>query len=254
MAEADRYQSEKDFWDKHASEIWGKRKDYSHSSIPTLEDLAKSIVYLKSASVFFGDLTGKRIADLGCGDGWLAWSLAKSGGLVSGCDISPKSIDVAKRVAMASGIGQVTDFQTMPCEHLTYDDNHFDCVIMHAALHHCDLQKVASEIWRILKPGGKAFLVEDYAYHPVMRLYRRLTPDGHTPDEEALSNEDLLSIGTKFSKAEFKYFGLFNLFETSPNYIARRLRPILRAIDNAIYGWFPRSMKWSKLVIIQLMK
>ncbi len=30
MAEADRYQSEKDFWDKHASEVWGRRKDNTH--------------------------------------------------------------------------------------------------------------------------------------------------------------------------------------------------------------------------------
>ena len=43
-----------------------------------------------------GDMRGKRVLDVGCGEGSNSLMLAKLGAQVTGIDISPRSIDVAR--------------------------------------------------------------------------------------------------------------------------------------------------------------
>src|SRR5213594_2666753 len=191
MGDQVRYEQERAFWDRHTQEVWGGVEDYTMPRLASFKDLCRSIAYLGPVLEFVGSVRDKQVLDLACGDGWLSWSLAKGGAIVTGCDISSRSIEVGERVARANGLEDRLRFDTMICEKLTYDDNQFDLVLMHAAMHHCDIEQVSKEIWRVLKPGGKAVLIEDYAYHPLMNLYRRLTPGSHTPEEEALTDEDL---------------------------------------------------------------
>lgn len=249
-----RYEQERAFWDRHAENVWGGVADYTMPHLAPFEDLCRTIAYLGPVLECVGSVKNKQVLDLACGDGWLSWSLAKSGAMVTGCDISPRSIKVATRVARANGLQSRVRFGTMICEKLAYDDNQFDLVLMHAAMHHCDIEQVSKEIWRVLKPGGKAVLIEDYAYHPLMNLYRRLTPENHTPEEGALTDEDLAVIASRFSQAEYRYFGLVNLVETSRHPLMVRLKPFLRAVDGYLYRRFPRTQKYSKLVEVLLVK
>ena len=125
---------------------------------------------------------------------------------------------------------------------------------MHAALHHCDVDRTISQIHRVLRPGGKAAFIEDYAYHPLMNLYRRLTPHKHTETERALTDEDLAQIVSRFTAHHFTYSGLFNFTETATHPVSRAVRPILRSLDDALYRWFPPIKKYSRLVGIFLTK
>lgn len=54
-----------------------------------------------------GDLRGKRVLDVGCGEGTNCFTLAKRGARVTGIDISPRSIDVAGKKAEINGLGGV---------------------------------------------------------------------------------------------------------------------------------------------------
>jgi len=46
-------------------------------------------------------------------------------------------------------------------EKLPFPDDHFDRIIMIDALHHvCDQAETASELWRVLKPGGRIVIEE----------------------------------------------------------------------------------------------
>ena len=249
-----RYALEREYWDKHAARIWAAPSDYKLPHLATFEDLCRSISYLSPVSAFFGHLRGKRILDLACGDGWISWSLGKSGAIVHGCDISPKSIEIARRFAGENGLQSTVTFDVMACEQLSYEDNYFDLAIMHAAMHHCDIDKTSEQLHRVLKPGSKAVLIEDYAYHPLMRLYRILTPDRHTETEEALTDEDLQVIVRHFSGHFFGYFGILNLVETSSSALLRRMKPLLRALDSYLYAGLPSVRKYSKLIEIFLIK
>src|SRR5437762_12468076 len=57
-----------------------------------------------------GSLAGKKVLDVGCGDGINAVLLAKLGAEVTGIDISPKAIELAERRAEISGVAGQTRF------------------------------------------------------------------------------------------------------------------------------------------------
>ena len=49
-------------------------------------------VYRKMREML-GDVSGKRILEYGCGEGWITSDLAAMGGLVSAFDVSPQAIE-----------------------------------------------------------------------------------------------------------------------------------------------------------------
>src|SRR5215470_3431964 len=51
-----------------------------------------------------GDLRGKRVLDIGCGDGGNSALFAKLGARVVGVDISPGAIEVARERAIVNGV------------------------------------------------------------------------------------------------------------------------------------------------------
>ncbi|MBN1857919.1 class I SAM-dependent methyltransferase [Candidatus Bipolaricaulota bacterium] len=59
--------------------------------------------YLPLLDRLLGQERGKRILDLGCGTGLLAWELARRGHEVVGIDLSPAMINVARRKASGWG-------------------------------------------------------------------------------------------------------------------------------------------------------
>jgi ubiquinone/menaquinone biosynthesis C-methylase UbiE len=72
---------------------------------------------------------GKRVLDLGCGDGRFALGLASLAMSVEGIDPDPDVIVAAKRSASQAGIQNVR-FATGKAQHLAYPDASFDVVIL----------------------------------------------------------------------------------------------------------------------------
>lgn len=253
MDHQERYRGEKAFTDEYAAgRLAALSDDLKTSDVGSFEGLCETIDYLRSIPPFFGDLSGKRVLDVGCGDGWISLRLAKSGARVWACDISPKIVELAGRYAEAAGL-EVT-FESMICEEMTYDDDFFDMVIMHFALHHCDIEATARQINRVLKPGGKAALMEDYAYHPLFRLYRALTPGRHSEFERPLTEEDISLFTSFFSSHALEYSGLLNVFEGSNNRLVAPVRSVLRGLDSLIYEHLRFSRRYSRIVIMKTVK
>lgn len=93
-----------------------------------------------------GDVTGKSVLDLGCGDGPLTKQIVDRGATVVGVDASPEMIEVAK----ASGL----DARVMDARKLTFESE-FDAVFTNATLHWVKPpQPVIAGVWTALKPGG----------------------------------------------------------------------------------------------------
>lgn len=72
---------------------------------------------------------GKRVLDLGCGDGRFALGLAHLAASVDGLDPDPEGIDLAKAAALKAGVRNVT-FKTGAAQRLPYEDGAFDVVIL----------------------------------------------------------------------------------------------------------------------------
>lgn len=72
---------------------------------------------------------GKRVLDLGCGDGRFALGLAHLAACVDGLDPDPEGIAVAKAAASKARIRNVR-FKTGAAQQLPYEDRAFDVVIL----------------------------------------------------------------------------------------------------------------------------
>lgn len=99
-----------------------------------------------------GDVAGRRVLDAGCGSGPLAAALRDQGAIVSGFDLSPAMIDLARERLGHDADLLVADL----AEPLPYEDDTFDVVASSLALHYLeDWIAPLTELRRILRPGGR---------------------------------------------------------------------------------------------------
>lgn len=116
----------------------------------------------------FVDWTGAQVLDLGCAGGFMAEALHDRGGSVTGID--PAAEAIAAAVAHASAEGRDIRYDVGVGEDLPYADAQFDAVVCVDVLEHvADLPKVASEVARVLKPGGM-FLFDTINRNPISRF------------------------------------------------------------------------------------
>ena len=96
---------------------------------------------------------GAKVLDVGCGTGNLAIPLARQGCVVTGVDIAPNLLVQARDRAAEEGL--TATFDEGDAEALPYADAGFDTVVtMFGAMFAPRPEIVASELARVLKPGG----------------------------------------------------------------------------------------------------
>jgi len=105
-----------------------------------------------------GALAGKRVLEIGCGMGFHAEMLAKSGAILTTIDISPTSVDATRNRFALKGLSG--DVVQMDAEKIDFPDNTFDMVWSWGVIHHSSRTgRIIREIERVLKPGGVAKLM-----------------------------------------------------------------------------------------------
>jgi SAM-dependent methyltransferase len=98
-------------------------------------------------------LAGARVLDVACGTGNLAIPLSRQGCLVTGVDIAPNLLVQARERAAIEDLTAI--FDEGDAEQLPYPDASFDAVVtMFGAMFAPRPEVVASELARVLKPGG----------------------------------------------------------------------------------------------------
>jgi ubiquinone/menaquinone biosynthesis C-methylase UbiE len=101
---------------------------------------------------------GKRCLDAGCGSGRYSIAIALQGAAeVVGCDISESGLSTARERAAHL---PVVRFEKGSVLALPFRDGEFDFVCCAGVLHHTEsISRGLDELTRVLKPGGKIFLL-----------------------------------------------------------------------------------------------
>lgn len=101
---------------------------------------------------------GETVLDLGCGKGmdvFKACKIVEKDGLVIGVDRLPEMIERANYIREKKKFLN-TKFMVSDIDYLRVESNTVDCVISNCVINLCeDKEKVYSEIFRVLKSGGR---------------------------------------------------------------------------------------------------
>jgi len=198
---------------------------------------------------------GRDVLEYGCGYGNFCFALADAGGRVTGIDISPKSIEVARKTASTRGYLNMR-FAVMDAENMDFQDGTFDVVVGSAILHHLDLERCSAEIMRVLKPGGRALFLEPLGHNPALNLFRKLTPSYRTDDEHPLTRGDLKILSARMGNAKYRYYHVCTFlalpFLKAPFFW--RLVDALDACDRILFKILPPLASWSWFATMEFEK
>jgi len=145
--------------------------------------------------VDFSSFKGQRLLEVGCGIGTDLVRFAKGGARVTGVDLAPTAIDLARTNFELNGLAAeelcVADGEALP-----FPEASFDVVYAHGVIQYtADPARLIRECHRVLKPGGAA----------IFMVYNRVSwLNGMSKlMKVALEHEDA-PVLEKFSIAEFR--------------------------------------------------
>jgi len=104
--------------------------------------------------------SGKKVLEVGCGQGITVNYLARRGAIINGLDMSFQSVRQAQYGAVELGFSELVNLSQADAEQLPFASNTFDLIISLGVLHHTE-NTIGSiqEIYRILKDNGKIIIM-----------------------------------------------------------------------------------------------
>jgi SAM-dependent methyltransferase len=208
-------------------------------------------VFQRMLALIGDSLEGRRVVEYGCGTGWVTQELAARGASVSAFDISAPAIARTTATLSARNLISRCQLQVMGAERLAYPDGAFDLAVGFAILHHLDLTAAFSEMYRVLKPGGTAVFAEPLGSNPLIRLYRRLTPQYRTEDETPVDLENVAAEARAFRTFEHHDQLVLATAATALAYVpglmsaARPAQRWLGRLDDVLLRRFPSMGRWA---------
>jgi len=231
-------------WDNYSEEYQKK-----HGSQLNRTDFVWGVWSLPESELnILGDVSGKRTLEVGCGAAQLSISIAKSGGIPTGLDISSKQLDHAKKLMNQFKVN--FDLIHSSADNMPLSANSFDIAFCdHGAMTYSPTEKTLSEVYRVLKEGGLfAFNIQS-PIHEVCYNEKKETIEDHlyqsyfdlSPFEDDGLQYYQYTYGEwirMFSKTGFK---IINLVELKPKETSES------TFDYAPKGWamkYPTENIW----------
>jgi ArsR family transcriptional regulator len=113
------------------------------------------------AAAMAAGFAGKRVADLGCGEGYLALLLARFAERVIVFDQSEKMLKLVEERAVEQGVADRIDFRVGILESLDLGGAELDAVFLSQSLHHTsNPEDVVCAAAAALKPGGQLVILD----------------------------------------------------------------------------------------------
>lgn len=179
---------------------------------------------------------GARVADLGCGSGVFTELLRRRGYQSVGLDISPKLVALGRR--KYPGLELVEG----DAENLPFESASLNGVLLSGLVHHFpDPRRLAIEVKRVLKNGGRFVAFDPNRMNPFMWLYRDRTSPFYSSVGVTENERPVLAwrVAEVFRNEGFRVqsdylAGLAYRYVASPR--TRLFLPVYNFIDNVVFN------------------
>lgn len=249
----DVYEMERKKWDSLALEKSSRQKALSRSD--NFYKYAQRTSTMVGVGEFLGDLSGKHVLEYGGGLGEISLLLARSKAKVTTFDISEQSINVIKARAHQHNLLNEVRSAVSTGERLPFADESFDVVFGKAILHHLDVDIGWHELYRVLRPEGKAVFVEPMGMNPVLNFVRDFVPYPHKNPRGAdhpLDYGDIDKWGRNFNQFDIREIQLFSMLERGLGF--NKKISILRKLDELILARLPFLRRFCRYVVLYMVK
>ncbi len=234
-------ESVKRFWEAHVNnEYYTRAERASAAYFREIEERRYRWHYHLNELLTALQGSSGRLLEIGCGMGMDSVRLARCGFQVTALDLTEAALDVARRYAREQAAH--VDFRLGNAERLDFADESFDAVYSFGVLHHTPHpDKAVAELHRVLKPGGRAFVM---LYHR-NSLVNLVHWAFRLPYESPKNLRDQCPIVYTFTRQSARrLFSAFSAVEIHADYPftygfglgAWLTRPVLKALGRRI-GW-----------------
>lgn len=209
----------------------------------------------------FDRYSGKRMLEIGCGTGTDLLQFARGGAEVTGLDLTPRSIEIARQRFAVYGCAGT--FAIGDAENLAFPDASFDVVYSFGVLHHTpDTERAVKEAHRVLRRGGRAVVM---LYHRTSLYYwgglivkrgllrgelRRDTPEqlmSRYVEHTETGGRPLVKAYTRGEAR--RLFQPFSRCQVQVNQLTRaELGAPGRALPESAFQWLARHFGWNLII------
>lgn len=129
--------------------------------IRDLEEMFRFRRHLAVVEMPLRELNGQRVLEVGCGAGGHSALFAYHGATMTSIDLTlARCRSTAAKFALLGEAAQGCLAMQSDAEALPFEDGTFDIVYSNGVLHHTtDTEKAIAEVYRVLKPGGRAVIM-----------------------------------------------------------------------------------------------
>ena len=212
---------------------------------------------IHSSYSLLGDVSGKKVLEIGAGSGQQMLFFSQQGAEVTAIDISKESVNFLHGLIRIHNLKKAY-IHNMDAEEMSFPGNTFDIIYINSTMMHVNHEKVMKECQRVLKSEGKLVILEPLLYNPVMIIYRLFSAYRKT-------NPCYMSVGrfkkykslfSQFSHQEFYFWSLLSLplFRRHNKSTAIRVSKKLEKIDALFFTLFPFLKPWCWVGVARYVK
>jgi ubiquinone/menaquinone biosynthesis C-methylase UbiE len=209
----------------------------------------------------FDRYSGQKVLEIGCGTATDLLQFARGGASVTGIDLTPRSIEIARRRFQTYGFA--ADLAVGDSESLSFPDASFDLVYSFGVLHHTpDTQAAIGEVHRVLRPGGRAIVMlynRRSLYYWLGLIFKQgvLHAELLRSDASAImsrhveySETDARPLVKAYSKTEaLDLFRKFSECRVEVRQLTRsELRPFGPLITDHLFQWLSTNFGWNLII------